>query len=126
MRELRKKTKLILFLLLSTFLLTALVFLNVRIYSREKEDVRRNLNVLEERKEQQKTLGKPGQGDTDKTENPEKTENTDKTGNSEKSEKDEPPGDAPEMKPRDMENMMTPDTELYTVEIKDGEIVPKE
>ena len=122
MRELRKKTKLILFLLLSTFLLTALIFLNVRIYSREKEDVRRNLNVLEERKEQQKTLGKPGQGDTDKTEKPEKTENTDKTGNSEKSEKDEPPGDAPEMNPRDMENMMTPDTELYTVEIKDGEV----
>ncbi len=96
-------------MLLSIFLLTALVFLNTRIYSREKDDVRRNLNVLEERREK-------------RIEDPKITEKPEKTGNTDNTEKDEPPGDAPEMMPRDMENVMIPDQELYTVEIKDGEI----
>ena len=108
MNELKRKTNFTLFAILSVILVTVLVLVNVRSYVREEENIRRNLNILEDRGRSFNDRFKP---DEDR----------------------EPPadekgaGNAPEpenerLKPSDLENMMVMDYELYTVELKDGKI----
>ncbi len=97
MKELRRKTAFTLILILSLILIAAMVLLNVRTYADQKEEIRRNLDVLENRKE----MREPGA--VRPLDEPEKSEGW-------------------KMKPRDMENVMILDHEIYIVEIKEGEI----
>ncbi|MCR5119721.1 MAG: HAMP domain-containing histidine kinase [Lachnospiraceae bacterium] len=97
MKELRRKTSFTLISILSLILIAVMILLNVRNYADEKEAVRRNLDVLENKKE----MRDPGAGK--KTAEPEKPEER-------------------RMKPRDMENVMILDHEIYIVEIQDGEV----
>lgn len=112
MRELRRKTGTTLFVLLSFFLLAVLLLLNVRAYAREAESVRRNLNVLEERKGA--PVGDPWAGKKE----------AEKSG----SEKNIPEKKEPErtednrVPPDDIRDMMIMDYELYTATIKDGQV----
>lgn len=97
MNELRRKTTFTLISIMSLILIAVLVLFNVRSYTDEKEGVRRNLDVLENRR----GMRDPGPGKrADEPAMPEEWR----------------------MKPRDMENVMVLDHEIYTVEIKDGEI----
>ncbi|MBR5421664.1 MAG: HAMP domain-containing histidine kinase [Lachnospiraceae bacterium] len=99
MKELRKKTYLTIFAMLSMILLTVLVLVNVHAYVREEEGVRRNLNILEDRgRRDESKEPRPGAGG-----------------------QEDAPRDAG-LKPRDLENMMVMDYELYTVEVENGEI----
>ena len=97
MKELRRKTAFTLILILSLILIAVMVLLNVRTYADQKEEIRRNLDVLENKKE----MREPGA--VRPLDEPEKTEGW-------------------KMKPRDMENVMILDHEIYIVEIKEGEI----
>ena len=97
MKELRRKTAFTLILILSLILIAVMVLLNVRTYADQKEEIRRNLDVLENKKE----MREPGA--VRPIDEPEKTEGW-------------------KMKPRDMENVMILDHEIYIVEIKEGEI----
>ncbi len=92
MRELRKKTFLTLFSILSMILAIVLVLVNVTVYTREKEGIIHSLNILEDR----------GSFGSDRPAPP------------------EPEGQR--IRPRDLENMMVMDRELYTVELSDGQI----
>ena len=98
MKELRKKTNLTLIAILSMILLTVLVLVNVRAYVREEEGIERNLNILEERGGMRNDGKERRPGD------------------------DRLPEDSRELRPRDLENMMVMDYELYTVEVENGEI----
>ena len=51
MKELRRKTAFTLILILSLILIAVMVLLNVRTYADQKEEIRRNLDVLENKKE---------------------------------------------------------------------------
>ena len=97
MKELRRKTAFTLILILSLILIAVMVLLNVRTYADQKEEIRRNLDVLENKKE----MREPGA--VRPIDEPEKYEGW-------------------KMKPRDMENVMILDHEIYIVEIKEGEI----
>ena len=97
MKELRRKTAFTLILILSLILIAVMVLLNVRTYADQKEEIRRNLDVLENKKEMRET------GAVRPIDEPEKYEGW-------------------KMKPRDMENVMILDHEIYIVEIKEGEI----
>lgn len=92
MKELQKKTGFSLIAILSLFLVTVLIYLNVNIYLREEEGIRRALNILEGPVREIP----PGPGPDGRTE--------------------------PDAAPRDMKNMMIMDHELYTVELREGEI----
>ncbi len=93
MKELRRKTGILLIAILSLFLITVLVYLNVNIYLREAEGIRRALDVLEGGPFREIPPG-PGPGG----------------------------GPERETELRDMKNMMVMDHELYIAEIKDGEL----
>lgn len=97
MKELRRKTAFTLILILSLILIAVMVLFNVRTYADQKEEIRRNLDVLENKKE----MREPGA--VRPSDEPEKSEGR-------------------KMKPRDMENVMILDHEIYIVEIKEGEI----
>ncbi len=97
MKELKRKTAFTLILILSLILIAVMVLFNVRTYADQKEEIRRNLDVLENKKE----MREPGA--VRPIDEPEKTEGW-------------------KMKPRDMENVMILDHEIYIVEIKEGEI----
>ncbi len=140
MKELRKKTNLTILFLLSAILIAALVMVNVQSYGREREDIKRSLDILENRR------GFPGEGPGfgegpgrgegfDPGEDPGLKEGKvfdpgEKPGpkEGEKQDFDRPErpdfdeDKEPGMKPRDLKNMMVMDHELYTVEIEDGEI----
>ncbi len=103
MKELRRKTTFTLISILSFILIAVMVLFNIRTYADEKEAVKRNLDVLENKKmTRDPGAGKPP-AEPEKQGEPEK------------------PGER-KMKPRDMENVMILDREIYVVEIKDGEI----
>lgn len=97
MKELRKKTTLTLFSILSFILLSVMILVNVRSYAGEKEGIMRSLDILE---------GKRGMRDMDGRRPGEEA----------------PKPDEHRMRPRDMENVMIMDYEIYIVEIADGAI----
>ena len=97
MNELRKKTYLTIFIMLNIILIASLLIVNVRSYIRESENIERNLNILENRG------GFRGRGN-----------NSGPEGQDSMAER--------KMKPKDLENMMVMDYELYTVELLDGEV----
>ncbi len=97
MKELRKKTAFTLISILSLILIAVIVLLNVHTYTGEKEEIRRNLDILENRR----WMRDPGAGK--EPWEPERQEER-------------------WMKPRDMENVMILDHEIYIVEIQNGEI----
>ncbi len=109
MNELKRKTNFTLFAILSVILVTVLVLVNVRSYIREEENIRRNLNILEDRGIVFGGRAMPG-------ENPEPP--ADENGGVGIG----PGSENERLKPSDLENMMVMDYELYTVELKDGEI----
>lgn len=97
MKELRKKTNSTILLLLSAILVSAMVLLNLHSYGRESENLRRNLDILDSRKDF----------------HPEGTEEI-------------PPfpeeSAGKKRDSSDLRNMMVMDYELYTVRIREGEI----
>ncbi len=118
MKELRKKTYLTLFIILSLILLTVLVLVNVRSYIREREDVMINLDILENRNaffgnRPGPWMNGPG-GEGKPEEDPGKQDPDFRM--------PEEGMEGPRLKPRELENMIIPETELYTVAIKDGAI----
>ncbi|MCR5508749.1 MAG: HAMP domain-containing histidine kinase [Lachnospiraceae bacterium] len=95
MNELRRKTILTLFSILTVILITALAALNINIYRREYMSIERGLNVFDNRG-----------GFKDAPPGPDGTS-----------------GEAKKQKPRDIDNMMIADNEIYTVKLDtDGEI----
>ena len=107
MKELRKKTMLTVFFMLSAILIAVLVFVNVRNYAREEEGIRRSLDILEDRRAFRN--GRAGEGEGMRPEDalpPEDTQG--------------PEGQR--LRPHDLENMMIMDYEIYTAELKDGAI----
>ncbi|MCR5687466.1 MAG: HAMP domain-containing histidine kinase [Lachnospiraceae bacterium] len=93
MKELRKKTCLTILALLSVILAASLVMVNVRSYNREKDGVMRNLNILDDRGAMRRgPEGRPA------------------------------PEGGKTQPPRDIENMMVMDYELYTVKLNGGQI----
>ena len=106
MKELRKKTKWTLIAILSLILLVVLVLMNVRAYQREQEDIRRSLNMLENRMGPGNMGPVPGRNGMERPPVPD-----DFSGQED-----------PEKKPWDMDNLMILDHELYIVELQDGEI----
>ena len=100
MKELRKKTFLTIFAILSLILLTGLVIVNAQNYNRERESIKKNLNVLDDRSRRP---------DEKKRSFTIKGVNRDKDGDG------EPRGFDPEQ-------MMIMDHEVYTVELSDGVI----
>ena len=50
MKELRRKTFVTIFFILSAILIVALVFMNVQNYSAKKESIERSLNIIDERR----------------------------------------------------------------------------
>ena len=114
MKELRRKTNLTIIFILSIILVVVLVLLNVRSYTREQEDIRRSLNMLDNRMGPRNGFGRGMDvpGEPPKTGNPEK---------------DFVPGGPipPEgisEEPQDMGNLMILDHELYVVEVQDGAV----
>lgn len=85
-------------MILSVFLLASLALLNVDTYTRERDSVHKNLDVLENRKWMRGDGEDPGKNTLAMRE-------------------------TRRMKPLDMKNVMILDYELYTLEIRDGEIV---
>ena len=141
MKELRKKTNLTIFAILSAILITVLILMNVRGYVREREGIRRNLNILEDRGGFRNDRAVPGygmemQGDpalpqggmpenaqalppgSDIPRGSEKTPAPEKPTGTEPQQMPEERG----LRPRDLENMMVMDYELYTVEVENGAI----
>ena len=107
MKELRKKTMLTVFFMLSAILIAVLVFVNVRNYAREEEGIRRSLDILEDRRAFRN--GRAGEGEGMRPEDvlpPEDTQG--------------PEGQR--LRPHDLENMMIMDYEIYTAELKDGAV----
>ena len=97
MKELRKKTILTLVSILSFILLSVMILVNVRYYAGEKEGIMRSLDILENKRGMRDPEGqKPGE--------------------------EAPKPDERRMRPRDMENVMIMDYEIYIVEIADGAI----
>ena len=115
MKELKRKTNLTLIAILSMILLVVLVFLNVHSYNREKEDIRRSLNILDSRM---------GPAEPGKESVPDSFgNNPDPAGIPEKPAMEGvPEQEIYGTEPRRMENMMILDHELYTVDIQDGAI----
>lgn len=97
MKELRKKTTLTLFSILSFILLSVMILVNVRSYAGEKEGIMRSLDILE---------GKRGMWDMEGRRPGEEA----------------PKPDEHRTRPQDMENVMIMDYEIYIVEIADGAI----
>lgn len=96
-------------------LLVVLVFLNVHSYNREKEDIRRSLNILDSRMGPAEP-GKESASD-DFVKNPDPVQVPEKPA------AEEPPEqEIYGTEPRRIENMMILDHELYTVEIENGNI----
>ncbi len=97
MKELRKKTTLTLFSILSFILLSVMILVNVRSYAGEKEGIMRSLDILEGKRGMRDMEGRrPGE--------------------------EAPKPDEHRMRLRDMENVMIMDYEIYIVEIADGAI----
>lgn len=94
MKELRKKTFWTILILLSLILLSAMIMLNVRSYSRESEGIRRNLGILDDRGGFRRDAGEPAPG----------------------------PPDGKMMDRDKLKNMMIMNYELYTVQLQNGEI----
>ena len=94
MRELKRKTFLTIFLIITAFLLVSVVFVNVSNYKRESESIRRNLNIMDGRGMKPENGGMPPEG--------------------------EPPQQDGE--PQDLEHMMFMDHEVYTVELNGTEV----
>ena len=85
-------------MILSVFLLASLALLNVDTYTRERDSVHKNLDVLENRKRMRGDGEDPGKNTLAMRE-------------------------TRRMKPLDMKNVMILDYELYTLEVRDGKIV---
>ena len=111
MKELRKKTYLTLWTILSLILLSVLVLMNLQGYLREREDIRRMLNILEDRNAFRENGHWPGNGIPGDPLRP--GEDADPVPEN---------AEAPRLKPRELENMMIPEKEMYTVAVKDGRI----
>ncbi|MCR5001560.1 MAG: HAMP domain-containing histidine kinase [Lachnospiraceae bacterium] len=94
MKELRKKTFWTILILLSLILLSTMILLNVRSYSRESEGIRRNLGILDDRGGFRRDAGEPAPG----------------------------PPDGKMMDRDKLKNMMIMNYELYTVQLQNGEI----
>ena len=100
MKELRRKTFLTIFFILSSILIVALVFLNIQNYNSRKESIERSLNIIDDRRGERGFRNDQMQGQM--------------------------PG--PEEQPQDQKNqdidkMMIMDQEVYSVELLDGQIV---
>ena len=119
MKELRKKTLLTIFSILSVILVAGLTLVNARNYIREKEDIQRNLDILEQRGK----FWNDRFGPDDNEVPPEMPADGELPPGEPPSDafKDDFPGDQ-RLSPSDLENMIIMDYELYTVELKDGEI----
>ena len=94
MKELRKKTFWTILTLLSLILLSAMIMLNVRSYSRESEGIRRNLGIFDDRGGFRRDAGEPAPA----------------------------PPDGKMMDRDKLKNMMIMNYELYTVQLQNGEI----
>ena len=111
MKELRRKTFLTIFFILSAILIVALVSTNVQNYGTRKESIERSLNIIEERRGGRgPQVNQPG--------------NDDPVGQNVQ-DSDMVPG--PENGPKDdnghdIDNMMIMDQEVYSVELEDGQI----
>ena len=96
MKELTKKVFLSIFWILSFFIFISLVIMNIYNYRREYENVERNLFIMDNRGKRF-DLGGP-EGFDGKDMNPE------------------------EVEPKDLNNMMIMDYDVYTVEVSDGKV----
>lgn len=96
MKELNRKVFITIFGILSFFMLLSLVIINVVYYRREYENVSRNLTIMEDRGQRFGLFGLPGGFGFDR-----------------------PDEDKP---PRDVENMMIIDYEVYNVDVVDGKV----
>ncbi len=95
MKELRKKTTITIFVIFTVILVASLTILNVLSYGRERVNIERNLNILENRGGRIKGVIK-GEGDI---------------------------WDGPRLNPRELENTMIMDYEVYTVELSGLDII---
>ena len=96
MKELTKKVFLTIFWIFSFFIFISLVIMNIYNYRREYENVERNLFIMDNRGKRF-DLGGP-EGFDGKDMNPE------------------------EVEPKDLNNMMIMDYDVYTVEVSDGKV----
>ena len=94
MKELNKKVFKTIFIILSIFIVSGIVVYNVQSYIKEYDNVKRNLNFIEERNIPNDKLPEPIELDPS----------------------------APEPKDRDLDNMMIMDYEVYTVKLNNKKI----
>ena len=94
MKELNKKVFKTVFIILSIFIVSGIVVYNVQSYIKEYDNVKRNLNFIEERNIPNDKLPEPIELDPS----------------------------APEPKDRDLDNMMIMDYEVYTVKLNNKKI----
>lgn len=113
MKELRRKTFITIFMILTAILVVSVVFLNVQNYRRESESVSRSINIMSDKgmggfREKDGFAG-PGQGAVD--------ENIPQPNDENAPAPDESKNDQP-----DIDKMMVMDQEVYTVELSGNEI----
>lgn len=116
MKELRRKTFLTIFFILSAILIVSLVFLNIQNYSSRRESIERSLNIIDERR--------GGKGFRD-DQPPGQMQNPEDTPEGQMHNPEAAPQNPEESKQEqnDIKNMMIMDQEVYSVELQNGEIL---
>lgn len=117
MKELRRKTFVTIFFILSAILIVALVFMNVQNYSAKKESIERSLNIIDERRGGKGFMDDQPRNPMSEPENGPQGENDFQGENNPQGENGPQDENGP-----DIDNMMIMDQEVYSVELEDGQI----